>query len=467
MTKLTKSLTLLDTWDDSRYKAQNHLFKLSTGLKLLISVKKDIQDFDVNILFKGGNYFEDQVGVPAGTAHLMEHMLMNPNKVLKTREEQRAFEFGNRNKPKIYPNAWTGNKMLNFYATSHPKGALRCLELLKYVMDYPVERFAEFLETEKGIVLAELNQKKKEEKDPQLAYLRFIFEDNYKGFNRRVIGTEESIGKITVDDLIKYKDNIVHQKNCIIAVQTNKKPSPKLIDSISEFVDIIPAGKKGVRYKPMIIKNKFKYDHFKDDEAKGVELTISFFDQMEKEPEYKNNVFFHLVVALMNYQSFRVLREQKGLIYASQSLWIQAGWSNYNKGFYMTFEKKNLEDVLEHLYNLLTSECIKFLDTEQGVKWFESEISKYIFTRSISYDPNYSSNISTDALTEEKSYKYMYEEAVKFAKLLTIEEVKKYFQSFYIEKPAHIWFESPYEKKEIIGEFEKSKIYKHYMRLDD
>lgn len=115
-------MKLLDKFKDKNYSAENRIYQFKNGVRLVYSYKPDIKDVDLDIIFLAGSYFEKQIGVPNGTTHFLEHMMMNPNAKFKTQKDIEEFTFGNSRKPTFYKNAANYKNFVKFYAYGHTKG---------------------------------------------------------------------------------------------------------------------------------------------------------------------------------------------------------------------------------------------------------------------------------------------------------------------------------------------------------
>jgi predicted Zn-dependent peptidase len=455
-------MKLLDSWKDKRYGSTNKLYELKNKTKFFHTIKPEIKDFDVHILFKGGSYFEKQLGLPNGTAHFLEHMLMNPNGVLKTPEALRQFEFGSRNRPEIFRNAATWQKLIGFEAGCHIKGATRALEYLSFIIKYPLERFEEFYTIEKEVILAEEKRLYKTEKDTWYNYNKFMLDTIYPEFTDRVIGSENTINSITIEDLKKYHENVFTADNCIISIQSPEKLTVEQLNIIEAISQSLHPKQNKLKAKIKKPNNFFNHKHFKYDNTQGVMFSFNKFKEMSTVPDYNFNVSFYIFRNLLSYLGYNYLRDEKGLIYGINSIWNNMAWKTYVQGFSLTFDKKNLEKVLSELEYLFETKINEFLNSKQGKKWFESQISKYIYITTVNYDANYAQSISIDIILNEKFYKYDFEESVKHAKKYTLEDFIVFANSFLKDEKPHIWFESPFEDQEILEVFEKSELFKRF-----
>lgn len=142
------------------------VYETENGIKVLHLDNPATVEFDFSILFKAGTSFEEKENVPHGTAHFLEHMLLNPNKTFKTKEEINKFEQGNKTRPAVNTNANTTRKNIYITSNSNQKGYMRSLERVESILEFPKRKFALQMEKERGIILAEKSRKLKKEKDP-------------------------------------------------------------------------------------------------------------------------------------------------------------------------------------------------------------------------------------------------------------------------------------------------------------
>ena len=89
----------IKSWQDSRYNIHNDLYEFPNGMNLLHAINPASKDIVFSSVIRSGSSFEPLVGVPLGTAHFLEHMTVNPNRVFKTQKEIDAFEFGDSGRP--------------------------------------------------------------------------------------------------------------------------------------------------------------------------------------------------------------------------------------------------------------------------------------------------------------------------------------------------------------------------------
>lgn len=459
-------MKLIEQFTDTDYGATSYFYEYPNKARVVITVKEGIKDFAVDAILKAGAYFEKDLEVKYGTAHFLEHLLTNPNRVLKTRQEQDNYRFGNSLRPEIFWNASTSFKVMYFYSWGHPKGAARMLDYIKYELDFPIERFKEFLEKERGIIKAELERNYKTiEEDPTYNFYLFTLKGVQEELARRVIGDKESISSIDVDDLYKFYKSLFSSDNLVIAIQAGKYPSKALLNKIEKLAYSLPENKKGTNLA--ISEGKpdpnFKYKHFKKKGEQGVFASFSFPYKRPEQIDYKLGVINYFTASLISHLGFKHLRENHGLVYSLDTFNEFLSWNYKIKGFKLSFGIEKFQEVFEKLYDLLYKDINVFLESEEGGKWFQSQISKYIFNRTVNYDGDYATNLGINWTIDKKIDLYDYNISIEEAKKLTIPKLKKYVNDFLTGSP-YVWIVSDLDDSIISEEFEKTKLYKKFSK---
>ncbi|WP_027625879.1 M16 family metallopeptidase [Clostridium lundense] len=187
--------------------------QLKNGIKLIYKEAfSDITSFCIG--FNGGALEED--GFPLGTAHAVEHMVFKETKNRSEGEINKLCDeiFG-------FQNAMTNYPYVIYYGTTLSEDFNKGLELFSDIVlnpTFPEKGFSE----EINVILEEL----KEWKDDLYQYC----EDEllYNAFNERriknlIIGTEESIKSITLEDLKTFYKKYYRPDNMVISVVTSLK----------------------------------------------------------------------------------------------------------------------------------------------------------------------------------------------------------------------------------------------------
>jgi len=414
-------------------------YELENGMKLLHLDNPATIDFDFAMIFKAGTSFEMREEVPKGTAHFLEHMLLNPNSTFKTKADIDRFEQGNKKRPAIYTNACTTRK--NIYLTCHAnqQGSMRVLDRMESVLQFPKRKFSNQMEKERGIILAEKSRKPKKEKDGYLMSLEFLFKDIQDEFAYDVLGESEDIKKISIDDLEKFFKNRFVSGNCVFALQSNGVLRKSLENRIEQIAKNIKTG-EGNNNREVELKNKWRVGSFTEDRANGVSISFIYFDNIQKKIDYNQYAIEYIYGRLLDWLAYDTLREQMSLIYDFSVFRIGNITYDYNmSGFRFVTEKDKAEKMLEELYTLLYTTSFIFLKSKRGKEWFDDVVSTYVFPRTTKFNEELAENAITVLLEDGEIFNSNI--SIREGKKITISDIKRYLTER-LEIEPHVWIES-------------------------
>ena len=434
-------------------------YQTDNGMKVLHLDNPATSNFDFAIIHKAGSAYEDQEGVPRGTAHFLEHMLLNPNDTFKDKDEINRFEQGSINKPKIDINAFTNRRFITFTGYGNDKAKLRILDRLESIYIFNKKILSKYIEREREIILAEKSRKLKKEKDSMLMSLDFLFKGIQDEYTGDVLGEVVNIKKISMDNLEKFFINRISKDSTVLAIQSNGELSSNVITKIEKISNTIPH-KKVKPFNSVELKNKWRVGAFSDERANGISITFLYFEKLKKRINYKDHVVRYLLSKLFDWLAFEILREKMGLIYNFNSFRTPAitlGYSTY--GYKFTTEKEKIVKVLDEFHKLIYEETFKFLKTNKGKEWFEDIISEYIFPRTSSYDETLGEDTATKTIMDMEIFNY--NKAVREAKSVTINDVVLYLKER-LKIPPHIWIESDMSKEEMLAIIKDSPFEKEF-----
>lgn len=433
-------------------------YQLENGVQILHLLNPTTVDTNISLIFKAGSIYEQQEKVPTGTAHYLEHMLLNPNEIFKTREDIDQFEMGSRTKPAIYNNAHTTKKHLYIDIHGNHQGEERMLERLKSTLTFPKEIFSEQMEKEREIILAERARRPKEDKDPYTQSLRFLLKETPE-FQSNVLGEEKDIKSINIDDLERYFKARITQSNMVISIQSKNKLNRDTETKLLEITNTLPKGKEN-NFREYELKNKYDIEIFEDDRAEGTLISIIHFNKAETNLDYERHMLDNTIYNLLNYLGFKILREEKHLVYEFTSLLsFSEAIKNQLSGVKFVVSNNNIKETLNQYYNLMTKDIFEFLDSDKGVEWLEDHLSSLIFPRTQKFDYSLAERNATQILEfGQIPNDNDYRECVKGIK---INKLKEYIKEV-IDIPPHIWIETDKDKDDILEEIEESNIAKRF-----
>lgn len=451
-------MKLLKSWEDRRFSIHNDLYVLPNGIKVLHAINPTSLDTVVSTVIRAGSSFEPLIGVPNGTSHFMEHMLVNPNDVFKTQKEIDAFEYGDTGRPRLEVNAGTSKKYMYIYGYSNVTGEDRLLDRLETMLHYPTDLFDEHIEGERKVILAEMARMQKSEKDQDHAYNKFLVSKELPNFSHRIIGEMEEVAGITVEDLRKFHNSTFITDNVVISVQSPEDLSRKVLSKIENMGKRFNGDDAVVSPVREKLRNTYTFRHFSDEHEHGVFVSFNYFFPVQKRVQYRKVVLFSLLADLLYKLGYDILREELGLVYAFETFrFSRLAFKHDVRGFKCNAEVHNFPKLLDAIHDLVFSGLVEFLKSEDGKKWFDNSVSRYIFPHTNEYDVEYAETRSLDVL--EDCDIYLFDKAVKVAKKLRRDDLIEYIESTVLTLPPHVWVVSPQKDDEMVNALKKSKVH--------
>ena len=434
-------------------------YQLRNGMKVVHLDNPATVNFDFALIHKAGSAYEKEENVPNGTAHYLEHMLLNPNATFKTKDEINRFEQGGIDRPTIFINAFTNRKYIVFTGNGHQDGKKRIIERLGSIYQFPKKKFNSQLEKERGIILAEKSRKLKKENDNYLMSLDFLFKGIQDEFTGDVLGEVEDIKNISIDNLETYYKSKITFNNTVLSIQSNgeiDKETEKILEEISEKLPKIEVKKD----RDIKLENRYRVGSFTDRRENGVSIAFIYFKKDTSKIDYNIRLREYLFAKLLDWLSFEILREKKSLIYSFAPF---RNWNNSFEyilyGYKFTTEKEKIGLTIQEFYKVLYEESFKFLKTKKGKEWFEDALSTYIYPKTAVYDDTLAEGIATTVI--ENGEIFNYNKAVKQAKKIKIGEIREYLTN-HLDIPPHIWIDGNISKKEVSNILKSSSFEKRF-----
>ncbi|MEN2997618.1 MAG: pitrilysin family protein [Brevinematia bacterium] len=188
-------------------------FYLDNGLKVIL-VKRDVLPVvSIQLWYKVGAGLE--VDGKSGIAHFLEHMAFKGTKNLKPGEFSRIIRsLGGED------NAATSWDYTMYYVDIPSKHTVRILRMLKEIMFDVVFDEREF-QSEKKVILEE--RRMRYEDDPFGQFFEDFLGNSFRkiSYRRPVIGWEEDIRNLTLQDLISFYNTFYSPKNAVLIVVGN------------------------------------------------------------------------------------------------------------------------------------------------------------------------------------------------------------------------------------------------------
>jgi predicted Zn-dependent peptidase len=188
-----------------------HQRTLTNGLTVIAEADPEAFSAAAGFFVKTGA--RDEATPVMGVSHFLEHMMFKGTADLSADDINRAFDrMGASN------NAYTSGEITCFYAKVLPEHSLESVRLLGRMMR-PALRQEDF-DGEKKVILEEIAMYKD---DPFWVLYERVGEEHYAGhpLGHRVLGTNESIGALSRDQMMGYFERRYSADNTCVALAGN------------------------------------------------------------------------------------------------------------------------------------------------------------------------------------------------------------------------------------------------------
>lgn len=188
-------------------------YTLKNGLDVVYCHTPDLVSFELSIHINTGARDENKKN--SGVSHFLEHMMFRGSKKYpNSRLLARAMEsFGGET------NAMTGIENTNYWVKGNAEKTIEAIECFSNFFLFP--NYAD-LNIERNVILQEMASDFNEEGlsiDTESLGMETLFSDDPLG--NPIIGNEESVRNITIDDLEEKRKQFYTPQNCILTIHTS------------------------------------------------------------------------------------------------------------------------------------------------------------------------------------------------------------------------------------------------------
>ena len=333
---------------------------------------KELPLISIDIWCKAGSSFEDVD--KNGTAHFLEHMIFKgSNKIMPGEFDHKIESLGG------LSNASTGYDDVHYHVLVPPSNFKESLALLTNIVVAPDFNPDEFIK-EKGVVIDEIKQQNDQPEERLFNYFlkRVWLSPNYAN---SILGTENSIKNLEINDLVKFHSKHYTTKKICIAIAGNLSEE---IYKIFEKSDL-----SGIKESPNLINLKNKpslkirngRESVKFDNLEFSRIFMAWF--IPNLNDQKNIIGLEILASILsvgrNSRLVKILKEDSNLV---ESVYVDVNAGELGGLFIMeaSCESKDI-DLVEKQINKTIDEIsnCKVLALDEIKKAINIVKSNYIF----------------------------------------------------------------------------------------
>ncbi len=286
--------------------------KMTNGLEVMRVPMSGVESVSVVVMARTGSRYEKPKAY--GVAHFLEHMVFKGTKKFPTTKviSETVDSIG------AQFNAFTSEEATAFYIRSASKDLDLSLEMLGQLTTQPLI-LPEEIDKERGVILEEMHMYE----DQPASYNSILFNEMFygkSGLAHNILGTKETIKKITRNDFDDYLNSWYGPDNLLIVV-AGKKETVMADDLIKKIEQYFEFDQKRQKHSPQneLWEKCFQYgpkSHFEQRKTEQIHWIagwpgITNFDKRENEL----NLLSTIVGGNMSSRLFLQVREQRGLCY--------------------------------------------------------------------------------------------------------------------------------------------------------
>jgi len=338
---------------------------------------KELPLISIDIWCKAGSSFEEFD--KNGTAHFLEHMIFKGSKKIKPGEFDHKIEaLGG------ISNASTGYDDVHYHVLIPSNNFKESLALLTNIVVCPAFNSDEFIK-EKGVIIDEIKQQNDQPEEKLFNYFlkRVWLNSNY---GNSILGTENSIKKLDINDLKKFHSKHYTSEKICIAVAGNLSGD---IYKIFEKSDLSGIYKSSIHKDPNLLGLKDKpnlkirngRELIKFDNLEFSRILMAWF--IPNLSDQKNIIGLEILAAILsvgrNSRLVKLLREDNNLV-ESVYLDVNAGELGGLLILEASCEKKDISLVEKQINKTIDeiSDC-KMLTLNEIKKAINIVKSNYVF----------------------------------------------------------------------------------------
>lgn len=262
---IISNITYANQKIDFKYKLPIYSYhQFANGFELLLVENHTNPLIATVVVVRTG--LRNETPVNNGVSHMLEHMTFNGTEKRTQKQLYDELDFYG-----VYLNAQTSEDYTTFMALNHKDQALKTLDILSDMLfhsSFPAKKF----EKEKGIIVEEI---RKDSEDPdfkkQVALRKAFY--SHPPYSMPVIGTTESVRKMTREQVLQYYQTY-YSPNNMIAIVIGDFSQEDMLQQMKNYFGTIPM--KQIPKKQFKLDQKFPFIYSEKNDKKEQTIYVKF-----------------------------------------------------------------------------------------------------------------------------------------------------------------------------------------------
>ena len=307
----------------------------NNGTKVITESVSNVKSVSLGVWVNAGS--RDELDKERGIFHLIEHMIFKGTKSRSAIQIAKDLDaIGG------FSNAFTGKEQTCFHARVLNKHLQFLTDLFSdiFINSIFVEKD---LELEKSVVLQEISMME----DTPDEYVHVLSDQTFwqgDPLGRPILGTKETVSKITRKEILDYMSRFYSPERVVIAAAGNLDHD-LLVDYFRSFLEPLPDENNASRTMPTPLVTPTV--SFYPKELEQVHLCLcAQVSSLSGEKRFAEAIFNTILGGNMSSRLFQEIREKRGLAYSVYS-YISAYVDTGLLRIYLAIDKKEINRVLE------------------------------------------------------------------------------------------------------------------------
>jgi predicted Zn-dependent peptidase len=335
--------------------------QLDNGLQVLLVPMESVPSVTSFVMVQAGSRWEKEE--KAGISHFLEHMVFKgtdkyPSHIeLASAVDSVGADF----------NAFTSKEYTGFYVRAASMHLELSLDVLSEMICYP-KLSEKDIDKEKPVIFEEINMRE----DQPMIKAEEVFETllyGGRGLGRRVIGSKQTVGSITRDDFVAYRNKWYHPANIVLGLVGDKSrlEEKNILELVKKYFSQDLEAEEVEHENDFQLQQQKKKIIAKDTEQAHLCLGVAALERGNKD-RYVQALLTTILGSTFSSRMFLEVREKRGLAY-----YVRTQPDSYLNTGHLVTRAGTHPDKLVEAVKVIKNEYFKICDDQDNLgkdlKW--------------------------------------------------------------------------------------------------